>query len=124
MKKMKDVRGTSAASVRNAISKEFKLEIPASNKQKNLYQITEWKKSMNVKECYNKLYADDDNVIEDITRYAFPNITNTDESFDGFYIYTTAVCDIILNPSYPNLECAKKPLNRRFQRFKVFIVVK
>ena len=71
MKKMKDVRGTSAASVRNAISKEFKLEIPASNKQKNLYHITEWKKSMNVKECYNKLYADDDNVIEDITRYAF-----------------------------------------------------
>jgi hypothetical protein len=124
MKKMKDVRGTSAASVRNAISKEFKLEIPVSNKQKNLYHITKWKKLMNVKECYNKLYADDDNVIEDITRYAFPNITNTDESFDGFYIYTAAVCDIILNPNYPDLECAKKLLNRQFQRFKVFIVVK
>lgn len=124
MKKMKDVRGTSAASVRNAISKEFKLEIPASNKQKNLYHITEWKKLKNVKECYNKLYADDYNMIEDITRHAFPNITNTDESFDNFYIYTAAVCDIILNPNYPDLECAKKPLNRRFQRFKVLIVVK
>ena len=39
--------------------------------------------------------------------------------FNDIYTYTAAVCDIILNPDYPDTECAKKPLERRFQKFKV-----
>lgn len=124
---MKDVRGINAAAVRNAIFKEFGLQVAmTSNRRRNLNNILEWKKSKRVKECYNKLYDDNDNAIENIAKYAFPNISNDNESFDNIYIYTAAICDIILNPDYPDLECAKKPLERRFQKFKVifFLLVK
>ena len=78
-----------------------------------------------VKECYIKLYNDDENAIKNIAKLAFFNITHEDESFNDFYVYTAAVCDIILNLNYPNLECTKKLLERRFKKFKVnFLLIK
>ena len=118
---MKDVRGIHAAAVRNAIFREFGLQI--TNSKRNANSVMEWKKSNRVRECYNKLYDSNNNAIENIARYAFPNISEDDESFDDIYTYTAAVCDIVLNPEYPELEFAKKPLERRFQGFKVFIFV-
>src|SRR4051795_11338771 len=122
---MKDVRSTSAAAVRSAILKEFGLQTPNSKKKNLIVDILEWKKLKKVKDCYYKLYDDDDNVIEDIAKQAF--LTSCDDkSFNDLYIYTAAVCDIILNPYYPNTECAKKPLERRFRKFKVnfFLLIK
>lgn len=116
---MKDVRGVHAAAVRNAIFKELGLQV--TNCKKNATSIVEWKKSSKVRECYNRLYDNNENVIENIARYAFPNISEKEESFNDIYVYTAAVCDIILNLEYPDIECAKKPLERRFQGFKVFI---
>ena len=116
---MKDLRGIHAAAVRNAICKKFGLQVITA-RQKNLNNILEWKKSKKVLKCYNKLYDDDDNAIEHIAKYAFPSVPNNDKSFDDIYIYTAAVCDIVLNPDYPDIECTKKPLERRFRRFKVF----
>ena len=114
---MKDVRGSHAVAVKNAIFHEFNLE-PIKNRKK--MTVTEWKKTKKVKECYMRLYDDEENVTNKITRRAFPNITETNESFYEIYIYTATVCDIVLNPDYPDIECAKKPLQRCFQRFKVF----
>lgn len=117
---MKDIRGIHAAAVKNAIFKEFRVQLPMNNK-KNLNNIFEWKESVEVRECYNKLYDDNENAIENIAKYAFPSISSDDESFDDIYIYTAAVCDIVLNPDYPDLECSRKPLERRFQGFSVSI---
>ena len=122
MRKMKDVRGVHVAAVKGAIFKVFRLQA-ISNKRKNASDIANWKMSQHVKECYNKIYADNENAIENIAKYAFPNITRNDDSFDNIYAYTASVCDIVLNPDYPDLECAKKPVERRFRKFKVFIFV-
>ena len=90
-----------------------------------MVDILDWKKLKRVKECYIKLYDDDENAIKNIAKLAFSNITHEDESFNDFYVYTAAVCDIILNPNYPDLECAKKPLERHFKKFKVnFLLIK
>src|SRR2546429_3949016 len=122
---MKNLRGISALAVRNAILKEFRLQIPSSRKKSNMVDILDWKKLKRVKECYIKLYDNDENAIENIAKLAFPNITHEDESFNDFYVYTAAVCDIILNPNYPDLKCAKKLLERRFKKFKVnFLLIK
>src|SRR3954468_5314013 len=110
---MKDLRSISASAVRNAILKEFGLQIPSSRKKSNMVDILNWKKLKRVKECYIKLYNDNENVIENIAKLAFSNITHKDESFNNFYVYTAAICDIILNSNYPNLECTKKLLKRR-----------
>ncbi|CAG8665936.1 2702_t:CDS:2, partial [Funneliformis mosseae] len=69
-----------------------------------------WKKSNKVRKCYNRLYDNNNNSIENIAKYAFSNISEDDESFNDIYTYTTAICNIVLNPEYPELECAKKPL--------------
>jgi hypothetical protein len=117
---MKDLRGIHAAAVRNGIFKEFGLQV-VGNRQKNVTSdISEWKKSKKVKDCFKKLYDDNYNAIENIAKHAFPSVSTDDESFDDIYVYTAAVCDIVLNPDYPDLECSKKPLERRFRKFKVF----
>ena len=120
---MKDIRRIHAAVVHNAIFKEFGLQLPMNNSKRNLNNVIEWKKSAKVRECYNELYNDDNNAIESIAKYAFPSISSDSESFDNIYVYTASVCDIVLNLNYPDLECEKRPLEQRFQGFKVFIFV-
>src|SRR3954471_23222352 len=116
---MKDLRGISAATIRNAILKVFGLQIPNSRKKSNIIDISDWKKSKRVKECYNRLYDDDENVIEDIAKLAFPNLSIDDNSFNNIYVYTASICDVLLNLKYSDLECVKKPLKRHFQKFKM-----
>jgi len=117
---MKDLRGISVSAVKNAIFKEFNL--PAvDNKRKNIKAVVEWKKIKQVEDCYNKLYDEDDDAIERITKRAFPSISPDEDTFHYIFIYTAAVADIILNPEYPGIECARKPLERRYKRFKVFV---
>lgn len=67
---MKDVRSIQAAAVRNAVFKEFGLQLP-TNSKRNSSNVVEWKRSDKVRECYNKLYNEDDNAIENIARHAF-----------------------------------------------------
>ena len=120
---MKDIQGSHAAAVRSGILKEFRLQI-VSNKQRNVTgDVAKWKKSKKVKECFDKLYDDSENAIENIAKYAFSQITRDEESFDSIYVYMAAVCDIVLNPDYPDIECTKKPLQRHFLKFKVFFLV-
>src|SRR4051794_38937648 len=120
---MKDLREISATAIRNAILKVFGLQIPNSQKKSNIIDISDWKKSKRVKECYNRLYDNDKNVIEDIAKLAFPNISIDDKSLNNIYVYTAAICDVLLNSKYSDLECAKNPLKRRFQKFKVIFFV-
>ena len=117
---MKDIRGIHVAAVKNAIFSEFKLEV-IKNRSKTT--VSEWKKTKKVKECYMRLYDNEDNVTNNITKRAFPNITEKDGSYYDVYVYTAAVANIVLNPDYPDIECAKKPLEHRFQKFKVFVIL-
>src|SRR2546423_2882579 len=107
---MKDLRNISTLAVRNAILKEFRLQIPSSRKKLNMVNILNWKKLKKVKECYIKLYDNNENAIKNIAKLAFSNITHEEESFNDFYVYTAVICDIILNSNYSDLECAKKLL--------------
>ena len=118
---MKDVRGPHVAAVRNAIFKTFGLQTTTTIRRKNSQDILGWKKSKKVEESYKKLFTDGD-VIENITTTAFPYLnTASDDVFSDMYIYTAAVCDIILNPDNPTIEVLKKSLELRMRRFKVFV---
>ena len=118
---MKDVRGAHVAAVRNAIFKTFGLQTTTTIRRKNSQDILGWKKSKKVEESYKKLFTDGD-VIENITTTAFPYLnTASDDVFSDMYIYTAAVCDIILNLDNPTIEVLKKSLELRMRRFKVFV---
>jgi len=118
---MKDIRGTHASAVRSAIFRNFGLQSPSSKWRKNSRDILEWKNSKEVADSYKKLYTNHD-AIENIAAIAFPSLdTESEEVYSNIYIYTASVCNIILNPDYSNMEIARKPLELRFKRFKVFI---
>src|SRR5215469_7963838 len=109
MKKMKDIRGIHAAAVQNAIFKEFEIQVTSSNtgRQKNASDVLEWKNSKKIKECYERLYTDEDNSIKNIAKLAFSSITDSDKLFENIYVYTVAICDVVLNPDYPDMECSR-----------------
>ena len=118
---MKDMRGNHSLAVRNAIYKEFGLS--SSIKRKTINDVSEWKKSPKVKESYEMLYNSDFNLIENITKIAFPSLTrDDDETFENFYCYTASICDIVLNPDFPGMDINRKPLERRFKRFMVLLI--
>ena len=62
---MKNLRSVHVAAVKTAIFKEFGLQVIS---KKNVKVIADWKKSKQVKECYQKLYDDNDNTIEKIAK--------------------------------------------------------
>ena len=78
--------------------------------KKRASDILEWKKLAKIKESYFKLYNKETSVTENITKLAFLSISDKNKSFNDIYMYTAAVCDIVLNPDYPNTECGKKLL--------------
>jgi hypothetical protein len=117
---MKDVRGSHASAVRNAIFRIFKLH-PITSRRKNSQEVLKWKKSEEIEDCYNKLY-NDRNMIENIAMSAFPSLnTATEDVFNDIYIYTALICDIILNPDHPSLDVSKSSLELRMQMFRVFV---
>ena len=72
-------------------------------------------------DSYKKLYTDE-TTIKNIVSLAFPNSDKANDNvYNDIYIYTASVCDIILNPNYPNIEISKNSLEKRFNKFKVFI---
>lgn len=118
---MKDMRGSHVSAVRSTIYRTFKLPL-ITNHRKNSSNIIEWKQSKDVADSYKKLY-NDDVVIENITNSAFPSLaTASDVLFSDMYIYTAAVCDIILNPDNPTIEVSKKGIELRMEKFRVFSI--
>lgn len=116
---MKDLRSSHASSVRSAIFRYFRLQ-STSSRRKNSLEVLQWKKSKEVADGYKKLF-DDDTAIENIVAIAFPSSGKaSEEVYSDIYIYTTSICDIVLNPDYPSLEVSKRALELRFKRFKVF----
>src|ERR1700722_5536032 len=117
---MKDVRGSHASAVRNAIFRIFGLH-PITSRRKNFQEVLKWKKSEKIEDCYNKLY-NDRTMIENIVTSTFLLLnTATEEVFNDTYIYTALICDIILNLDHPSLDVSKSSLELRMQMFRVFV---
>ena len=123
---MKDIRGISATTVRNAIFRVFGIQnLPPVSKKKNPKRISQWKAATEVAQCYDKLYtiaSNNTSYINHIARTAFPALS--DEALTVEHcVYTAAVCDIVLNPRYPDIECAKTLLKHRMLKFQVINIV-
>ena len=117
---MKNIKESHVSVVKSAIFKYFKLQ-STSSRRKPLIDVVGWKSSKDVNESYKKLY-NDTSILENIVDIAFPSLpANDKEEYSDMYIYTASVCNIILNPKYPSIEVIKRPLELRFNKFKVFI---
>lgn len=120
MRKMKDLRGSSVAAVRNAIFRVYALQTSTKGRR-NSSEFMEWKNSKDVGNTHKHIFSDKI-ALETLTTSAFPSSLNiSDEIFSDYYIYTASVCDIILNPRYQSPDVSKKPLELRLRKFKVSI---
>ena len=119
---MKDIRGFNVAAVKKAIFHVFRMNIlPPINNQKNSKEISDWKVSLEVAECYNKLFQlgnDRISNVNHIARIAFPTLREKSLSID-LCAYIASVCDIVLNPKHPSIEISKTSLQCRIARYKV-----
>ncbi|UZO05277.1 uncharacterized protein OCT59_025635 [Rhizophagus irregularis] len=115
--KMKDLRSTSAAAVRSAILKELGLQIPSSKKKNTPVDISEWKRSQKVKKCYYKLYDEDENVIENIAKQAFPTL-----SYDNELLFND-IYDSLLNNESIELVDSISILREEIPEMKKKVVV-
>src|SRR5262249_50894065 len=105
---MKDLRGSHVAAVRSAINRELGIQLFIGRRRRNSRDIMAWKGSEDVKNSYNQLFTDG-TAIEKIVNSVFPSATTLDDKeFTDLYIYTAAVCDIILNPDNPNLDVTQE----------------
>ncbi|EXX74112.1 hypothetical protein RirG_054160 [Rhizophagus irregularis DAOM 197198w] len=117
---------TSTAAVRSAILKELGLQISSSKKKNTPVDISEWKRSQNVKECHYKLYDEDENVIENIAKQAFPTLPHDNELlFNDIYVYTASVCDIdlLLNNESIELDDSISIIREEIPEMKKKVVV-
>lgn len=122
MRRMKDIRGINASAVKNAIFRVFGMNnLPPINRQKNSKEISDWKASNEVAQCYTKLFQigpDGISNINHIARIAYPSMREKSLSVD-YCAYIAGVCDIILNPQHHSIEISKSALQRRICKFKV-----
>src|SRR2546423_11555562 len=80
MRKMKDIRGTHAVHVRNAIFRTFRLPaLTSTNRKKNAKEVLNWKQSKEVQKSYTSFYEDDD-ILDKIVKLAFPSFADSDSS--------------------------------------------
>ncbi|UZO26421.1 uncharacterized protein OCT59_018646 [Rhizophagus irregularis] len=115
--KMKDLRA-----VRSAILKELGLQISSSKKKNTPVDISEWKRSQNVKECHYKLYDEDENVIENIAKQAFPTLPHDNELlFNDIYVYTAS--DLLLNNESIELDDSISIIREEIPEMKKKVVV-
>ena len=91
------------------------------NNQKNSKEISDWKASLEVAECYNKLFQlENDGIsnINHIARIVFPKLREKSLSID-LCAYITSVYDIVLNPKHPSIKINKTSLQHHIARYKV-----
>ena len=106
--------------IRHAIFKTFD-DLTMLNKRTTAIDISRWKSSEKLDECFKKLYNvnnSNTDFIDTITRVAFPIYKDKELSSD-IYVYTASICDIIMNPKFPDIECSRKYLEKRINLFKV-----
>ena len=113
MRRMKDIRGFNVAAVKKAIFRVFGMNIlPPINNQKNSKEISDWKASLEVAECYNKLFQlgnDGISNVNYIARITFPTLREKSLSID-LCAYIVSIYDIVLNPKHPSIEISKTSL--------------
>ena len=118
---MKDIRISSVMNVRHAIFKTFD-DLTKLNKQTSAIDISQWKSSEKLNECFKKLYNvdnSDNDFVDTIAKVTFP-IYKDKELPSDIYVYAVSICDIIMNPKFPDIKCSRKYLEKRITLFKVF----
>src|SRR2546426_8746444 len=105
MKQFRSARGTLATKARDALFTYFgDVNPPQINTSAPPIEISNWKKSNEVRKCYNKLFKNNNTIlIRLLEKFFGKNLPKPVHS-----VFTIAVCTSILNPKSDRIQLNKE----------------
>lgn len=120
MKQFRSARGTLATKVRDGLFTYFgDTNLPRINTSAPPIEISNWKKSKEVKKCYNKLFDDKNKVLAKILERIFgKNIPKPAHS-----AFAITVCTSILNPESDRIQLNEESMKVIYNNYLVSIII-
>ena len=120
MKQFRSARGTLATKVRDALFTYFgDVNLPRINTSAPPIEISNWKKSSEVRKCYNKLFENNNKVLAKLLEKIFgKNLPKPAHS-----AFAIAVCTSILNPESDRIQLCEESMKVIYNNHLVSIII-
>jgi hypothetical protein len=120
MKQFRSARGTLAAKVRESLFTFFGEDnLPRIRTSAPPIDISNWKKSKEVKKCYNKLFENNNKVLAKILERVFgKNLPKPAHS-----AFAIAVCTSILDPKSDRIQLSEESMKVIYNDHLVSIII-
>src|SRR5262249_46665778 len=120
MKQFRSARGTLAAKVRESLFNYFGEEnLPRINTSAPPVDISSWKKSDEVKKCYDMLFDNKSTVLAKILERVFgKNLPSNAHS-----AFAIAICTSILDPGCDRIQLNEESMKETYNKFLVSIII-
>ena len=120
MKQFRSARGTLAAKVRESLFTFFDEDnLPRITTLASPIEISNWKKSGEVKKCYNKLFENKNKVLAKILEKIFgKNLPKPSHT-----AFAIAVCTSILDPKSDRIQLSEESMKEIYNNHLVSIII-
>ena len=120
MKQFRSARGTLVTKVRDALFTYFgDVNLPRINTSAPPIEISNWKKSNEVRKCYNKLFENNNKVLAKLLEKIFgKNLPKPAHS-----AFAIAVCTSILNPESDRIQLCEESMKVIYNNHLVSIII-
>ena len=120
MKQFRSARGTLATKVRDALFTYFgEVNLPRINTSTPPIDISNWKKSNEVRKCYDKLFDNKNKALAKILEKVFgKNLPKPAHS-----AFAIAVCTSILNPESDRIQLSEESMKVIYNNHLVSIII-
>ena len=120
MKQFRSARGTLATKVRDALFTYFgDVNFPRINTSAPPSEISNWKKSNEVKKCYDKLFDNKNKALAKVLEKVFgKNLPKPAHS-----AFAIAVCTSILNPESDRIQLSEESMKVIYNNYLVSIII-
>jgi hypothetical protein len=120
MKQFRSARGTLATKVRDALFTYFgDVNLPRINTSAPPIEISNWKKSNEVKKCYDKLFDNKNKALAKVLEKVFgKNLPKPAHS-----AFAIAVCTSILNPESDRIQLSEESMKVIYNNHLVSIII-
>jgi len=120
MKQFRSARGTLATKVRDALFTYFgDVNLPRINTSAPPIEISNWKKSNEVRKCYNKLFGNKNKALAKVLEKIFgKNLPKPAHS-----AFAIAVCTSILDPGSDRIQLSEESMKVIYNNHLVSIII-
>jgi hypothetical protein len=124
LKKIRSLRNTLATKTRESLFATFgELRLPFINSNAGPQEITTWKNSSEVADCYKNLFVTNNTDSQSTLSLIIAKIFNCKSYSNAEFAFVVAVCKILLNPKYDTLQLKEPIMKSKVKRYMVGFVI-